>query len=276
MMIQSYPRHRAIVLALSGSLWLSSAQADFTKTAGPTINLFPTSVVENLQQSAESARAMENSMEGIVAKLDNQMALYQESHCDRSDMDAGCSQIKRGLSDTYTQMLDQMAAQLPAMKQAMQSTAKTLGKNLRLELGKKMTPLDLQRLIQGKASDAQSVRQRNGKRQGRMSSMLSAYHKLITVSSHNKQSQAMLAAEFYADASETLEYIDLIQMEIDQSKVIGGLSSLWNGEPSEQMTQVVGNVKALLFGEIDDSNVIPDTPMNPNTTGLNDSQWIID
>ncbi len=264
--------HAAVgsVLVL-GSWGVGGAQA-----ATPTLNLFPTSVVENLQSSAASAQAMENNMEGIVAKLDNQMALYADSKCEANDADAGCSQIKRGIADSYQAMLEHMAEQLPAMKQAMQATEQTLGKRLRTELGKKMTALDLQRLIQGKKGTPQSIRQRSGKRQGRMSSMLGKYHKMITLSAHKNQNQALLAAEIYADASETLDYINLIQTEIDHSRVIGGLSTLWNGEPSEQMISTVSNVKALLFGDVEAGDEIPDVPSIAETQGFDDSGWVID
>jgi len=241
----------------------------------PTLNLFPTSVVENLQASADSAKEMEDSMEGIVAQMDNQLQLYKESKCEASDADAGCTQIKKGINTTYMSMLDKMQAQLPTMKRAMQSTAKTLGKNIRTELGRKMTVLDLQRLIQGKKGGVKNIRKISGRRQGRMSGMLSQYHKMISLSSHKTQTQAILAAEIYADATETLDYINLIQMEIDQSKVMGGLSTLWNGEPSEQMVSTVLSVKTMLFGDVE-GDVIPEMLAAPIDPALDDSDWVIE
>lgn len=264
-----------ISIALSASLGSAVFYAPISHAAMPTLNLFPTSVVENLQASADSAKEMENSMEGIVAQMDNQLQLYKDSKCEGSDGDQGCADIKKGINAAYMKMLDQMAAQLPTMKQAMKSTADTLGKNIRTELGKKMTALDLQRVIQGKKSSVKDTRKRSGKRQGRMSSMLNKYHKMITLSSHQTQSQAILAAEIYSDATETLDYINLIQMEIDHSKVIGGLSTLWNGEPSEQMVSTVNNVKAMLFGEVD-VNVIPEMITPLADSQHNDSDWIIE
>jgi len=160
--------HISIYGVLAGSLMSTPCLATV-----PTLNLFPTSVVENLQSSADSAKQMEDSMERTVAHLDNQLMLYKDSQCDSTDIDEGCAQIKKGISSSYLNMLKQMSDQLPAMKNAMESTASTLGKNIHIELGKKMTTLDLQRIVQGKKTGVKNIRQRSGKRQGRMSSMLS-------------------------------------------------------------------------------------------------------
>jgi len=232
--------------------------------------------VENLQASADSAKAMESSMESIVAQMDNQMQLYNDSKCEASDADAGCNQIKKGINATYMKMLGEMEAQLPTMKRAMKSTAKKLGGNIRTELGRKMTPLDMQRVIQGKKGSSKRTSRTSGKRQGRMSQMLNKYHKMISISSNKGQNQAMLAAEIYADSVETLEYIELIQMEINQSKMLGGIGTIWNGEPSEQMMETVGSVKALLFGEADGGDYIPDSALPAVDPELDDADWTID
>ena len=265
-----------IRLAICASLATTTLYAPSSLAASPTLNLFPTSVVENLQASADSAKAMESSMEGIVAQMDNQMQLYNDSKCEASDADAGCTQIKKGINNTYMKMLGEMEAQLPVMKRAMESTARKLGGNIRTELGRKMTTLDLQRVIQGKKGGPQNIRKVSGKRQGRMSKSLSRYHSLISISSNKGQNQAMLAAEIYADSVETLDYIELIQMEINQSKMLGGIGTIWNGEPSEQMMATVGSVKALLFGEEDGDGFIPENVAPSSDPALDDSDWTID
>lgn len=261
----------SITTALAGTVIYSPNSL----AVAPTLNLFPTSVVENLQASADSAKEMEDGMESIVAQMDNQLQLYKDSKCEASDADAGCTQIKKGINTTYMSMLDKMQQQLPTMKQAMESTSKTLGKNIRTELGRKMTPLDLQRVIQGKKGGVKKIRKVTGKRQGRMSGMLSKYHSMISLSSQKTQTQALLAAEIYADATETLDYINMIQMEIDQSKVMGGITTMWNGEPSEQMISTVTNVKAMLFGNVD-GEVIPESPVPEINPEQDDSGWVIE
>lgn len=244
--------------------------------ATPTLNLFPTSVVENLQASAQTAKQMESSMETIIAQLENQMVLFNDSKCDANDSDAGCAEIKKGISRTYGKLLDEMEQQLPEIKQAMLATEKTLGRNIRSELGKKMTPLDLQRLVQGKKNNAKSVRRISGKRQGRMSKMLSQYHSMIALSNNQGQSQAMLAAEIYTDAAETLDYIALLESEISRSKGISAIGEIWNGEPSDEMVATVNSVKTLLFGEQDQAG-IPDIVQNHfQSNGVDDSDWVIE
>ncbi len=263
---------RIAAIVFSGGILMMSPAAYST----PTLNLFPTSVVENLQASAQTAKNMESSMETVIVQLENQMALYKDSKCDSSDTDAGCAEIKKGISRTYGKMLDEMEQQLPEIKQAMLSTEKTLGRNIRSELGKKMTPLDLQRLVQGKKDNAQSVRRISGKRQGRMSKMLSQYHSMIALSNNQGQSQAMLAAEIYTDAAETLDYIALLESEISRSKGISAIGEIWNGEPSDEMVATVNSVKTLLFGDQDQSG-IPDVVQNRfQNHGVDDSDWVIE
>jgi len=261
----------AVCTVLSGT----ALYAPSSLAIAPTLNLFPTSVVANLQTSAASAEEMENSMESIVVQMENQAQLYKDSQCESGSLDAGCAQIKKGLATSYTKMLDKMGDQLPVMKQAMQSTVNVLGKNIRTELGKKMTMRDLQRVIQGKTGAIQSARKRSGKKAGRMSASLKKYHSMITLNSNQSPSQALLAAEIYADASEALDYISLLQMQIDQSKIIMGVGNIWNGEPSEQMMATVSSVKALLFGEVE-TDLIPDTLMQNIDPAKDDSAWIID
>jgi len=98
---------------------------------------------------------------------------------------------------------------------------------------------------------------------------------MISLSSEQSQHQALLAAEIYADATETLDYINLIQLEIDQSRVMGGLGAIWNGEPSKQMISTVSSVKALLFGDIDE-DIIPEMIVATDNSTLDDSDWVIE
>jgi len=246
-----------IKIAFYSALYSTVLLTPVNATTAPTLNLFPTSVVANLQTSASSAEAMENNLEHIVVKMENQAQLYNDSQCEKGMPDAGCSKIKRDLASTYTQMLDKLSEHLPTMKQAMQSTIRVLGKNIRVELGKKMTPMDLENLVRGKQPTLASKRKLSRQRQGRMSGSLKKFSEMISLSKNQSPTQALLAADIYADAMEALDYVDSLQMSIDQSKIINSIDHLWSGEPSEQMMTTVSSVKALLFGEVE-TDLIPD------------------
>ncbi|MEE9397942.1 MAG: hypothetical protein V3V31_13105 [Methylococcales bacterium] len=251
-------REQTIALAMSSIIGLSilgNPSPISANTNKPTLNLFPVSVVEHLKSSAESAKLMENGMEDVIAKMESQMQLYRDAQCGQEDIDPGCAGIKKSVNETYQDMLGQMQRQLPTMRKAMKSTSSTLGKKIAAELGRKMTPLDLQRLIEGKSKNAKRVRTVTGRRQGRMSAMLGKYHQMIALGKTQGQNTAILAAEIYTDATETLDTLDLIESEISRSLTLGGIDTIWNGEPSPEMMATVKSVKTLLFGELETSTI---------------------
>jgi len=47
-------------------------------TSQPTIRLFPTTVVENIKQTGDTARAMEEGLQDVVRELEQQMILYHD------------------------------------------------------------------------------------------------------------------------------------------------------------------------------------------------------
>lgn len=243
----------------------------------PTLQLFPTSVVESLKTSAESAKHMENSLEGVISQFGSQMQLYEDSKCDNAGLDPGCAEIKKNIARSYSEMLSLMQEQIPDIKNAMTSTSKTLETNIRNKLGRNMTPMDLQRLIQGKKTGVSQFRKLSGKRQGRMSKMLNGYYKMVSLGNKQSQSTALLAAEIYADSSEALEHLNNLEMEINRSMALVEINGIWNGGPTPEMVATVNNVKSLLFGEVDD-NGIPDVPEAAQNypDGLAESDWVIE
>ena len=117
-------------------------RAAFANT--PTIRLFPTTVVEDLRQTGEVARDMETGLQEIIGRLDQQQQLYQESKCDGAENDSGCQRLARQIGATYLEMLTVMDERLPDMEHTVNNTRISLEKNLRSELGRKMTPWTLQ------------------------------------------------------------------------------------------------------------------------------------
>ena len=141
-------------LALSQSL--AQAVPQQALQARPKINLFPTSVVESLSETSRAARSMESGMYEVVAKLDKQKRAYESTHCDDSD-DQGCVHLRKAIRGSYKEMLDVMQSSIPEMRSSLDSTATSMGTSLRSEIGRKMTPGDVQRILAGRTSSNQAV-----------------------------------------------------------------------------------------------------------------------
>ena len=73
---------------LSLALMASGALAKQT----PTIRLFPTTVVENIKQTGQAAKAMEQDLQGVIDRLNEQEALFTASKCEGAGAEPGCSE----------------------------------------------------------------------------------------------------------------------------------------------------------------------------------------
>jgi len=147
-------RKATLGLLLAGTL-LIAAQSVLANT--PTIRLFPTTVVEDLKQTGNVARDMETGLQEVIGRLDQQQQLYVESKCDGAENDAGCQRLARQIGATYLDMLTIMEERLPDMEHTVNNTRISLERGLRNELGKKMTPWQLQETLVGKtAANTQS------------------------------------------------------------------------------------------------------------------------
>ena len=122
----------------------------------PTIRLFPTTVVEDLQQTSTVAREMESGLQEVIGRLDQQQLLYLESKCEGADNDPGCQRLSKQLGATYLEMLGIMEERLPDMEHTVNNTRLSLEKRLRSELGNKMTPWMLQDTLLGSETAASS------------------------------------------------------------------------------------------------------------------------
>ncbi len=184
---------------------------DVLAATGPSIRLFPTTVLEDIRQTSQVAAAMESGLQDIIARLDQQLQLYRESRCEGNEEDPGCARLARQLGATYLEMLNAMGEQLPDMEQAVNSTQTSLEKRLRKELGQKMTPWGLQELLlgngngEGTAAPRPSLRGRSGMR---LSDRFRQYYQLVAQSGvSNGHSLAVIASDIYLDMQETADAI---------------------------------------------------------------------
>jgi hypothetical protein len=242
-------RQATLGLLLAASL-LILAQAALANT--PTIRLFPTTVVEDLRQTGNVARDMETGLQEVIGRLDQQQQLYEESKCDGAENDSGCQRLARQIGATYLEMLTIMEERLPDMEHTVNNTRVSLEKGLRNELGKKMTPWQLQETLIGKTSastTSQAAPTLRGRSGMRLSERFKQYYQLVATSgSQSDQSLAVLASDIYLDMDETSLLIERTRQEIARATLMEQLNQSF-GIITPEMMEVVGGVKSILFGD---------------------------
>ncbi|MBT8491431.1 MAG: hypothetical protein KJO07_00105, partial [Deltaproteobacteria bacterium] len=256
MMSKSPPRGRAqrrLTLGLSLSLLGLFAAAGAAAATGPTVKLFPTTVLEDIRETGAVAEEMESGLQSIIARLDQQQQLFVEARCDGAEGDPGCDMIARQLGATYLEMLNVMNDKLPDMERAVESTRLSLEKRLRTEVGKKMTPWDLQENLLGQRADSAAtadpaLRGRSGLR---LSQRFQQYYNLVASGGGaSEQSLTVVAADIYLDMDEAAVLIARTQEEINRATLLEQLNQSF-GVITPQMQEVVQGVKSILFGDLE-------------------------
>ncbi|MEM9387079.1 MAG: hypothetical protein AAGA68_18600 [Pseudomonadota bacterium] len=258
------------VVSLTACVLLGGVARSADGTA-PTIRLFPTTVIEEIRLTGQVAEQMESGLQGVIARLEEQEALYREARCEGAEGDPGCSSIARNLGATYLEMLNVMETQLPEMERAVNATRVGLEKRLRNELGHKLSPWALQdTLLGGDGSGKANTRERpamRGKSGLRLSQRFRQYHQLVATSTGGADdSLAVVAADIYLDMQEASVLIAQTRQEIARATLLEQLNQSF-GQITPEMQQVVGGVKAILFGE-QDAEPIP----GPRPSG-DDAPW---
>ncbi len=232
---------------------LAAATTGVLAATAPTIKLFPTTVLEDIRHTGEVAEEMESGLQAVIAKLDAQQQLFIEAKCDGADGDPGCDMITKQLGATYLDMLTIMSERMPDMERAVESTRKSLEKRLRTEVGKRMTPWDLQENLLGKSASAQASSQpaMRGRSGLRLSERFRQYYNLVASSgAANEQSLTVVAADIYLDMEEASMLIARTQEEINRATLLEQLNQSF-GVITPEMQAIVGGVKSILFGEFE-------------------------
>jgi hypothetical protein len=226
----------------------------------PTIRLFPTTVVENIKQTGQAAKAMEEDLQSVIDRLNQQEALYIASKCEGAGAEQGCSEIAGQLSQTYLEMLTMMETRLPAMEDSVRATNASLEKRIRQELGRKTTPRGLQKVL-ARTPQKSTESTRYKRRAGRLSDKFRQYYKLVASAPRMSSggSLASVAAEIYLDTQEVQELIALTRDEISRAKLMIDLDQAY-GMITPEMFEMVGRVKSILFGETGEEEGIPGPP----------------
>ncbi len=235
------------LLAVAAMLYVSDTRA----VQAPTIRLFPTNVVEDVKETGRVAKDLENSLQNVIADLEQQWKLYQESKCDGAEGDPGCDQIARQLGEKYKEMLSIMDSQLPQMERSVETTVTSLEGRLRKELGQKMTARELQNVLANEMSQDNRVTATKQRRRSsrRLSERFRRYYELVAqTNSRTRGSLALVAADIYLDSKEVLDLIKLTRDEITRSRLMIEIRHEL-GEVTPEMTEVVAGVRNILFGE---------------------------
>jgi len=241
--------------SIKPSLFLCLAFIGISNSAaptGPVMQLFPSTVIEDIRETGKVAEDMENSIQDVIARLDLQQQLYTESMCAGADQDPGCERIAKQLGASYLEMLNIMSEKLPEMERAVTNTRLSLEKRLREELGQKSTPSSLQDTLLGRVSKTDSSYQPaalRGRSGIRLSNRFKQYYDLVaTRRGGTSQSMAVIASDIYLDMDEASRLIAATQQEISRAALMEQLNQSF-GMITPEMSAVVSGVKSILFGE---------------------------
>lgn len=245
---------------------LAAAVPNSPAEVRPKINLFPTSVVENLSETSRTARDMESDMYEVVLRLDKQKQAYEKTGCENSD-DPGCVQLRKAIRGTYKEMLDVMQSSIPQMRNSLDATVDSMGTSLRSEIGRKMTPGDVQRILGGRSTPVtgMSASPSTMSRQGKLSQMFSRYYELVKRGGKQSDALPVLASQIYLDSMQSIYFLDLIEAEIGSQSTELVLELEW-GELTDQITTTVTDVKSLLWGDVDQGREILEVGLEQSPT----------
>ncbi len=214
----------------------------------PTLDLFPSQAIDSIRETSESAVQLEEDLQGILADLDSQMKLYQESKCQGAVEDQGCRQLSSQMASSYGRMLDTMAEQLPEMERSLEVTRAGLQKRIAQELGYRRTAAGLQDVLREQpGSRGAALRTRPQGEGVRLSTRFRQYYRLVSQGSGDTPI-ALVGAQMYVDLEETKELITLTRQQIQRGQVMANLSEAF-GTVTPEMERTVAGVKEVVFGE---------------------------
>ena len=248
-----------------------SATSAFGAVSGPVVRLFPTTVLEDIRETAQVAEEMENNLQEVIHRLDLQEQLYTESLCQGADGDQGCERIGKQLGATYLEMLEIMSDRLPDMERAVTSTRNSLEKRLRQELGQRTTPTSLQNSLLGETNlsprtERPALRGRSGVR---LSDRFKQYYELVATHREGPgQSLAVVASDIYLDMEEAAQLIAATQDEIGRASLMEQLNQSF-GLITPEMSAVVSGVKEILFGES-----VTDSPIASPPYAIGETEFV--
>lgn len=226
---------------------------------GPAVTLLPQGVLTNLEYTKEQSEEMANTLGPVISDLENQLQTYQEMQCEGAS-GQGCEQIRQNMVLKYKELLNGVRTELPEVEQVIASTVQDLGKRLYNEVGRKMTPRELQeRLAEETIGEPMPVVANARGRAGGISDTFRRLLQALSTTGMQRQSQLTLSADIYQDLKNSLEYIQITrQLAEAQWTMVGG--SAYFSEANEEMVATVNAVNALIFGGSENGTDMAEAP----------------
>lgn len=243
----------------------------------PQIELFPSTVVEDLREASQAAEAFETDMMPTITALQNELAEYDKLNCRGAVADPGCMQAQRLLGNAYSKFLDSLNEHIPDMLNSMENIKETQGSSISRQIGRGLTPRQLEELIStsgagGVEDQAQRLLEGAGFT-GSMSKRFEGYRTLVSSQAVNQQQGgAVLAMINYLDAHSSATQLKALQGDLLRQQSILNLPGAWGAPPSDQMRATVSSVQAVLFGE--STQTINDPPTGGNEEEFDDSRLL--
>ena len=236
----------ALVIALVLPAGVSAQQ--------PQIELFPSTVIEDLREAGEAAEAFETDMMPTITALQNEMAEYDKLNCRGAVADPGCMQAERLLGNAYSKFLDSLNKHIPDMLNSMENIKETQGSSISRQIGRGLTPRQLEGLIStsgaGVVDDQAEKILKGAGFEGRMSQRFGDYRTLVSSQAVNQQQGGtVLAMINYLDAHSSATQLRALQGDLLSQQTTLKLPGAWGAPPSEQIRATVSSVQAVLFGE---------------------------
>lgn len=208
-------------------------------------------ISENLNEVASSSTRMEQDIQSSVLEMKKYQDLYASAQCSTGDPDPGCDQILKGVNESFLNVMKGMQSALPEIETALEPAYDRLSNRLRTEIGRKLTPSQVQELVT-KNNNRQSVpgvQSRTG-RVGKLSKRMRAWSNFLQrAAGRSDVNQATIAADLYYDLDGALGEISYMRDLIDSLVPVLELPGGMGMEPTEEMQQLMANAGSLLFGE---------------------------
>ena len=239
----------SLAIALSIVMFDTSA----SNSTNPSISLFPSTVKQDLKQSVEATKQLEDNIQPIIEQMSATETLFRAANCDGEAADQGCSQLKKQLQQQYFDLLNEVDTFLPEVEKSIIATHQSLSKSITKTLGRTKTPYQLQReMLQQSKTIEDRVRSKSKRGlSARLQNLLR-----LTQTKSDPGSVLVAASEFFLDASDSLLILSQTRAAIAQAKTQAALD-LELGSLSEEMFTTVDSVKSII--NEDDYDAISDT-----------------
>ena len=226
---------------------------------GPAVSLLPSGVRANLNYARERTEEMSKQLGPVITDLQTQFETYQSMSCEGAGGE-GCQQIKMNIARKFTQLVTAVSETLPEVEKVIQNTLDDLGKRLSSEVGRKMTPREVQRRL---AKTEEFIADKtNSRATGGRLGVAGHFKRLYQLVSSNSRNQdpMLLSAGIYQELKEAAQYVRLTRIKVDAHRIITDVEGDFLGGLDSAAVDVVNGVKALLYGEVDDADFIPEEP----------------